>query len=804
MTTKYKIIIGFVVMVLIVGAEVFLGYSGLQQSSNSFTEYRRLARLNVAMSDLGTAMNEATTNFYLYLNRRNEQDMKEVQARIDVASNIIAGTDEFTSNDSTKQLMKDLQAAMNSFSAEQAQVHQSLLDNARQYEEIVSPSAGKMNEALLSVTRQAETVGNTSALVHVSNLWSDLSFLFSGISRFANTRSIEDAETIKALLAKTDGAIRELEAALTTENGRRTFAGLVDAYAAFKDAFKAMDTLNAEVRKHLESIGAFLVATNGKIDAFNQDVDGRMIAYGAKTLDDNDAAQKEMLMTGGGGVLLGVLIAVLIVIGIVRVLREMSLFASAVARGDFEHQAKVREKGEIGAMLTAMREIPAVLERIISSANSLAEGTRMGKLRERFDTDTLMGSFSRLGVAVNTVSDSYTDIIDALPLPVMTCDTKMRVNFMNKIGQSIVGGDHPLVPCKAELDAGECGSEQCFGHRAMQSNAKVSGETTVHPRGNRMDVFVTAMPLRDMNGQVAGYMEIITDLTEIKTRQATMIDVAQQASDIADRVAAASEELAAQVEEISRGAEIQRSRVESTASAMAEMTSTVIEVARNAGQASDQSDDTRKKAEQGAGLVNNVVKAINDVNTVGGALQHNMQELGHQAESIGGVMNVISDIADQTNLLALNAAIEAARAGEAGRGFAVVADEVRKLAEKTMAATQEVGANIDAIQHSARMNIDEVANAVNSVGQATELADASGGALREIVSLASSNSSVVASIATAAEQQSATSEEINRAVDEINRITGETTDGMVQSSAAVQELSRMAQELKHVMEGLRR
>ena len=236
---------------------------------------------------------------------------------------------------------------------------------------------------------------------------------------------------------------------------------------------------------------------------------------------------------------------------------------------------------------------------------------------------------------------------------------------------------------------------------------------------------------------------------------------------------------------------------------MTEMNATVLEVARSAGQASEQSDGTRSKAQDGAELVNKVVRSINTVNGVASTLQGNMQELGKQAESIGGVMNVISDIADQTNLLALNAAIEAARAGEAGRGFAVVADEVRKLAEKTMTATQEVGASITAIQHSARANINEVGTAVENITEATSLANSSGEALKEIVNLAAANSSVVASIATAAEEQSATSEEINRAIDEINRIVAETTDGMVQSSAAVQDLSRMAQELRRVMEGLK-
>jgi methyl-accepting chemotaxis protein len=124
---------------------------------------------------------------------------------------------------------------------------------------------------------------------------------------------------------------------------------------------------------------------------------------------------------------------------------------------------------------------------------------------------------------------------------------------------------------------------------------------------------------------------------------------------------------------------------------------------------------------------------------------------------------------------------------------------VRKLAEKTMSATQEVGASIDAIQRSTRTNIEKVSSATTAVTDATGLADASGRALVEIVDLAHSSSSVVASIATAAEEQSATSEEISRSIEEINKIVGETTDGMSQAAQAVSELSHIAQELNVII-----
>ena len=296
---------------------------------------------------------------------------------------------------------------------------------------------------------------------------------------------------------------------------------------------------------------------------------------------------------------------------------------------------------------------------------------------------------------------------------------------------------------------------------------------------------------------------MLTDLTEIKSTQRTIVEVAGQAHDISNRVATASEQLSANVEQVRRGTDVQRSRVMSTATAMEEMNATVLEVARNAGEANHQAEATRNKAVEGEGLVNEVIKAIQKVNTVSHELEDNMKELGTQAESIGSVMNVISDIADQTNLLALNAAIEAARAGEAGRGFAVVADEVRKLAEKTMGATSEVGMNIKGIQSATNNNIKRVGEAVAEATRATSLAGTSGAALAEILTLANVNSSLIASIATAAEEQSATSEEINSAVEEINSIAHDTANGMEQSFVAVQELSQMAQELRTTLDKLK-
>jgi methyl-accepting chemotaxis protein len=279
-----------------------------------------------------------------------------------------------------------------------------------------------------------------------------------------------------------------------------------------------------------------------------------------------------------------------------------------------------------------------------------------------------------------------------------------------------------------------------------------------------------------------------------------MLQAANQLEGVVEIVTSASEELSAQVEESSRGAENQSQRVGETATAMEEMNATVLEVARNASQAAETSDRAKNKAEEGSQIVSRVVDGIGQVQKNSLALKDDMTKLGQQAEGIGQIMNVISDIADQTNLLALNAAIEAARAGEAGRGFAVVADEVRKLAEKTMAATKEVGDAISGIQQGTRSNVHNVEGAVQVIAEATELAAKSGEALREIVSLVDLSSDQVRSIATASEQQSAASEEINRSIEDISRISSETSEGMRQSAIAVEELANQALVLKSLIE----
>src|SRR5690606_27849462 len=170
-------------------------------------------------------------------------------------------------------------------------------------------------------------------------------------------------------------------------------------------------------------------------------------------------------------------------------------------------------------------------------------------------------------------------------------------------------------------------------------------------------------------------------------------------------------------------------------------------------------------------------------------------ELGRRSEQIGEIIAVIDDIADQTNLLALNAAIEAARAGEHGRGFAVVADEVRKLAERTTEATRQVADSVRSIQTETGAAVEKVASGAERAARGMDLARSAGDALEAILTASSEVSEMIASIAAAAEEQAAASEQISRSVDAVAAVGRESAAGAAQSAAAAEQLSRKSEEL---------
>ncbi|MCL5236951.1 MAG: methyl-accepting chemotaxis protein [Nitrospirae bacterium] len=275
--------------------------------------------------------------------------------------------------------------------------------------------------------------------------------------------------------------------------------------------------------------------------------------------------------------------------------------------------------------------------------------------------------------------------------------------------------------------------------------------------------------------------------------------VIQNVSSATSRIAASSEEFSQTSAEVNRSSQEQLSQIEQVASATAEMSQTVIDVAKNASRAADATKQTSGIALKGKEVVERAVSAMLGIADTVKESANTIDDLGHSSQEIGEIVSVINDIADQTNLLALNAAIEAARAGEQGRGFAVVADEVRRLAERTGKATQEITGKISAIQQMAERSVDAMRKGSDEVAGGVELAQKASGSLDEIVGASRNAMDMVQLIATATEEQSAAAEEITHNIENVSSIINRTSAAIGQIDNAAQDLARLSSELQDMI-----
>lgn len=270
-------------------------------------------------------------------------------------------------------------------------------------------------------------------------------------------------------------------------------------------------------------------------------------------------------------------------------------------------------------------------------------------------------------------------------------------------------------------------------------------------------------------------------------------------SGVANDVAAASGQMAATSSEMAESMNEQSRRATEVAAAVEEMSSTVSHVAQMSSDTARAADQAGAQAQSGGKIVSNTVEGMRAISDVVNESAKAIFELGKRGEQIGQIISVINDIADQTNLLALNAAIEAARAGEHGRGFAVVADEVRKLAERTTTATKEVAQSITAIQTETDTAVNRMNEGTKRVEEGVNLAEQAGQSLHSIVEGSDKVARLIQSIAASSEQQSSTSQIISQNVDSINATTRHSAEGAQQAALAANQLSEKSEQLRSLV-----
>ena len=438
--------------------------------------------------------------------------------------------------------------------------------------------------------------------------------------------------------------------------------------------------------------------------------------------------------------------------------------------------------------------------------------------------------------------------LENLPTPVMLIDTEFNVQYMNKYGANLLGETQEKLyeqKCYDLFKTDHCNTDECRCKQAMEMNEVRAGETTSHAAEEDIHITYTGSAIKDRSGKIVGALEYIANITEIKDLQnylnrssvcmmeamesfsqgdlTIQVDCEKKGDDISrlfesfntsvnsvndmitrvseaiEATSSASSEISSSTEQMAAGAQEQSSQTHEVASAIEQMSKTIIETAQSSNEAASASKEAQDETKNGAGKITETKEGMEKIVTATKETGKIIKELTGKTDQIGEITQVIDDIADQTNLLALNAAIEAARAGEQGRGFAVVADEVRKLAERTTKATKEIAETIKAIQIDVKEADTSMSLADEAVLNGMALTEEVANVFNLISDKSGDVSQSILQVASASEEQSVTAEEISKNIEGITNVTNESAAAIQQVASTAEDLNRLTHNLNDLI-----
>jgi methyl-accepting chemotaxis protein len=457
-------------------------------------------------------------------------------------------------------------------------------------------------------------------------------------------------------------------------------------------------------------------------------------------------------------------------------LREYSLVQQPAALEAFKtHRTRYQEQsGKFAKAYEDVPEVKAMLMKLDAALSAFSDhGLKMAEAYIQFDRvvgNTFVEEFLKRDEALVTAMSSLEERFvkeaqQRLNMMGITATLALALVVASTIVFSLVLAWRLLIPVRRIMDGMDHLAQGDLTIQVPVTSGDELGRLTRH--------FNDVVPkLREMVGKVAH---------------------------VTDKVASASVQLSATAEQMAKGAESLTSQTAHTATAVEEMNATVGEVAQNSGKAAAMAQETVATAKTGREVVTETVTGMEQLSNAVTQSATIIAALGKSSDQIGEIVRVIEDIADQTNLLALNAAIEAARAGEQGRGFAVVADEVRKLAERTTKATKEIGDMIRHIQQDTKGAVTSMEEGTQKVVGGVALVNKTGEALAMIAERVTQTADMIRQIAVAAEEQSVATQQIAGDLEHVAKVSKESAGGATESAKASHDLSLLATELQGIV-----
>lgn len=488
-----------------------------------------------------------------------------------------------------------------------------------------------------------------------------------------------------------------------------------------------------------------------------------------------------------------------------------------LSQGDIPAAITADYAGDFNDIKNNLNRCFAAVNLLVTDSSRLSSAAVEGHLSRRVDASQHFGEFRKIVEGVNATMDA---VVGPITITAGYVDRLAKGDIPEAITESYNGDFNTLKvnlnTCLAAVrllvdDAKGLSDAAMEGKLSMRADtARHQGDFRRIVEGFNGTLDAVTRPIEEssrvlesmgkgdltvrMTGDYTGDHRLMKD--SINRVAENLSHALGEVSEAVSATASASNQISSSTEEMAAGAQEQASQTGEVATAMEQMTRTIMENSKSAVTTAETARKAKESASQGGEVVKQTVAGMQRIAEVVNTSAKTVKELGRSSDQIGEIISVIDDIADQTNLLALNAAIEAARAGDQGRGFAVVADEVRKLAERTVKATKEIAGMIKKIQVDTAGAVDAMDRGTAEVESGIRLADKAGKSLEEIVGVSQKVTEMVQQIADASEKQSEAAEQISKNIEAISTVTNQTGSGTQQIARSAEDLNRLTENLK--------